>query len=315
MIDIAIIGGGPAGLTAGLYAARGGIKNVLLFENGMHGGQITASSEIENYPGQIDVVSGMELTRNWFAQGEKFGLKSEFDGVAKVRKTGDFFTIATENGKTHEARAVIFATGSVPMRAGFADEEKFIGRGISTCATCDGFFYRNKDVIVIGGGNAALEEAYYLAKSSGKVYIVHRREEFRAPPATVERVKNTPNIELVLNAKPIACVGDEKGVTGLKVSQNGTERVIEAPGIFLFVGRTAKSEALKTDDNKYICEANDRGEIIVDLRMRTSLAGLFAAGDVRAEAPRQVVCAAGDGATAALSAISYLDEHPITEIR
>ena len=171
MLDLAIIGGGPAGLTAGLYATRGGLKDVVMFEMGMPGGQITGSSEIENYPGQTEVVSGLDLMQNWPAQAMKFGLKHEMNQVSSVTKSNDIFTLTTVDGKTYEAKSVLLATGSVPRKAGFEGEDKFFGRGISTCATCDGFFYKDKEVALIGGGDSALEEAVYLSKICKKVYL------------------------------------------------------------------------------------------------------------------------------------------------
>jgi thioredoxin reductase (NADPH) len=193
MLDLAIIGGGPAGLTAGLYATRGGLKEVTMFEMGMPGGQITGSSEIENYPGQGNVMSGMELMQNWPEQCQKFGLKHEMNQVTNVKKVNDIFEVTTGDGKTVEAKAVLLATGSVPRRAGFKGENEFFGRGISTCATCDGFFYKNKEVALIGGGDSALEEAVYLSKICSKVYLVHRRDTYRAAPSTIEHMKACEN--------------------------------------------------------------------------------------------------------------------------
>ncbi|MDR2151694.1 MAG: FAD-dependent oxidoreductase [Helicobacteraceae bacterium] len=310
MLDLAIVGGGPAGLCAGLYAARGGVKNVVLFEPNMPGGQITQSSEIENYPGQFEVVSGLELMQNWLPQAQKFGLKHEAEEIASVAKNANgSFKLTSAGAKTIEAKAVVFATGSVPKKAGFEGEDEFFGRGVSVCATCDGFFYRGKEVAVIGGGDAALEEAIYLAKTCKKVYLIHRREGFRAAPATIERVKAEPNLELVLNAKPVKILGDaQSGVTGLKVAvESKGERDINAPGVFVFVGRSVKNEPLKTAEGGFICATNDKGEVLVDLKMQTDVEGLFAAGDIRADSPKQVVCAASDGAIAALSAIDYLE--------
>jgi thioredoxin reductase (NADPH) len=178
MLDLAIIGGGPAGLTAGLYATRGGLKNVTMFEMGMPGGQITGSSEIENYPGQGEIMSGMDLMANWPEQAMKFGLKHEMNQVSNVVKEGDIFKVTTADGNIQEAKSVLLATGSVPRRAGFKGENEFFGRGISTCATCDGFFYKGKEVAVIGGGDSAIEEAVYLSKICSKVYLVHRRDTY-----------------------------------------------------------------------------------------------------------------------------------------
>jgi thioredoxin reductase (NADPH) len=308
MLDLAIIGGGPAGLTAGLYATRGGLKNVTMFEMGMPGGQITGSSEIENYPGQTDIMTGMELMESWPKQAMKFGLKHEMQQVSKVRKQGDTFKVELSDGSIQEAKTVLLATGSVPRRAGFKGENEFFGRGISTCATCDGFFYKNKEVALIGGGDAALEEAVYLSKICSKVYLVHRRDTYRAAPSTIEHMKHCENIEEVSNVDVQEVIGDKMGVTGLivKSKTSGETRQLDVPGVFVFVGRDVLSESLKQDDGNYLCEVNEQAEVVVDLKMRTSVPGLYAAGDVRIEAAKQVVCAAADGATAAVDIIEYL---------
>lgn len=308
MLDLAIIGGGPAGLTAGLYATRGGLQNVTMFEKGMPGGQIMDSSEIENYPGQIEVVSGMDLMQSWPEQAMRFGLKHEMNEVSKVTKDGDIFTLTTVDGNTHEAKSVLLATGSVPRRAGFKGEDVLFGKGVSTCATCDGFFYKGKEVAVIGGGDSAIEEAVYLSKMCSKVYLVHRRDTYRAAPSTIEHMKNADNIEEVTNVTVEEVYGDASGVTGLKVKsrENDEIRDIAVPGVFVFVGRDVLNDSLKQDDGSFLCETNEQGEIVVDLRMKTNVAGLYAAGDVRIEAAKQVVCASGDGATAAVDIIEYL---------
>ncbi len=309
ILDCAIIGGGPAGLTAGLYTTRGGLQNVVMFEKGMPGGQITNSSEIENYPGVTGDISGMDLMMPWPEQCKKFGLIHEMVNVTRVSKAGDVFTIHKEDGTTTDAHSVIIATGSRPRLVGYKNEEEFFGRGVSTCATCDGFFYKGKEVVVIGGGDTALEEALYLAKICSKVYLVHRRDEFRSAPNTVKRVKDTQNIELVLNASPDEVYGDNMGVTGLRVKFNdGTTRDIEVPGIFTFVGNDVNNQTLMQEDGNFLCDMNEQGEVIVDLSMKTSVDGLYACGDMRIQAPKQVVSAAGDGAVASLKVISYVDE-------
>ncbi len=310
MLDLAIIGGGPAGLTAGLYATRGGLKNVTMFEKGMPGGQITQSSEIENYPGVTGEITGMDLMMPWPQQCQKFGLKHEMIEVTQVsRNSAGNFIVSLGDGTTQEALSVIVCTGSTPRRAGFTGEDTFFGRGVSTCATCDGFFYKGKEVVVIGGGDTALEEALHLAKICSKVYLVHRRDTFRAAPNTVKRVENTKNIELVLNASPKEVYGDEMGVTGITVVLGeGSVRDIEVPGVFTFVGNDVNNGVLQQDDGTFLCEMSERGEVMVTLSMATSTPGLYAAGDMRIEAPKQVVSAAGDGAVAALQVIAYVDE-------
>ncbi len=305
MLDLAIIGGGPAGLTAGLYATRGGLKDVVMYEMGLPGGQITQSSEIENYPGFEAPLTGMELMEPWPKQCMRFGLKHEMSEVKRVSKEGEHFLLHLASGDKIEAKSVIVATGSKPKRAGIKGEDTYYGRGVSNCATCDGFFYKDREVVVIGGGDTALEEALYLANICSKVYLVHRRDSFRASPHTVERVKANSKIELVLNSVVDEILGDESGVTGVDIiSKEGTKRHIEVPGVFIFVGMDVQNQVLKQEDGSFLCEVNEWGEVIVDLSMNTSVEGLYAAGDIRIEAPKQVVCAASDGAIAALQVVA-----------
>jgi len=311
MLDCAIIGGGPAGLTAGLYATRGGLKNVTMFETGMPGGQITQSSEIENYPGFFEHdKTGMDFMDGWQKQCFHFGLKHEMKKVEKVAKAGKHFTVTLEGGESVEAKTVIVCTGSTPKRAGFKGEDEFFGKGVSTCATCDGFFYKGKPVTVLGGGDTALEEALYLANIASDVYIVHRRDTFRAAPSTIERVTKKENIHLVLDSVVDEVLGDTMGVSSVRVKNVKTDELttLETPGLFVFVGHDVNNGVLKDENGEFICEMNDWGQVKVDLSMRTSVEGLYAAGDVRIEAPKQVVVAAGDGATAALQVISYIQE-------
>ena len=309
ILDCAIIGGGPAGLTAGLYATRGGLENVTMFEKGMPGGQITLSSEIENYPGVTGEITGMDLMMPWPEQCQKFGLKHDMAEVSRISKKDNVFTITKSDGTSIQAYSAIVCTGSSPRRAGFTGEEEFFGKGVSTCATCDGFFYKGKEVAVIGGGDTALEEALYLAKICTKVYLIHRRDTFRSAPNTIKRVQENEKIELVLNSVPDEVYGDASGVNGIKVkNKEGELRDIAVPGVFTFVGNNVNNQTLLQEDGTFLCDMNEQGQVIVDLSMKTSVPGLYAAGDMRIEAPKQVVSAAGDGAVAALSAISYVDE-------
>lgn len=310
MIDLAIIGGGPAGLTAGLYATRGGLKNVIMYEKGMPGGQITSSSEIENYPGISVVTDGISFMAPWSEQCTRFGLKIEMKSVERVEKISNGFCLHFEDGSKQEAKCVIVCTGSKPRRAGIKGENEFFGRGVSTCATCDGFFYKGKEVAVLGGGNTAIEEALYLSEICSKVYLIHRRDEFRAAPNSVERAKKCEKIEFVLNAVVDEILGDSSGVTGLRLTyKDGKTRQIEVPGIFVFVGLDVLNNVLSDNNGGFICEMTPQGNVKVNLKMQTSLPGLWACGDLRQDAPKQVVCAAGDGAVAALDVIEYLRNH------
>ncbi len=310
MLDLAIIGGGPAGLTAGLYASRGGLKSVTMFEKGMPGGQITGSSEIENYPGISDVMSGLDMMQNWPEQCMRFGMKHSMEEVSRISKRDDgVFEVFLLGDKMVEAKSVIVCTGSTPRRAGIKGEDNFFGRGVSTCATCDGFFYKDKEVAVLGGGDTALEEALYLANICSRVYLVHRRDEFRASPVTVEKVKKNDKIELILNSVVDEIYGDNSGVNGVKISdKEENKRDLEVPGIFVFVGMNVNNQVLMQEDGKPLCKLSENGNVVVDLKMKTSVAGLFAAGDLRIDASKQVVCAAGDGATAGIQALEYVHE-------
>jgi len=309
MLDLAIIGGGPAGLSAGLYATRGGLKNVVMFEKGMPGGQITSSSEIENYPGSPEILSGLDFMASWPEQCMRFGLKHAMEEVTRISKNDDgTFHIALSGGRSERAKSVIVCTGANPKRANFEGESEFFGRGVSTCATCDGFFYKNKEVIALGGGDTALEEALYLSHICSKVYLVHRRDTFRASPSTVEKVKNNPKIELVLNASVKRAYGDKMGLNGLIILDNaGNERDIAVPGVFVFVGMNVNNAILKQEDGTFLCDTDENGNVVVDLTMKTSIKGLFAAGDIRIQASKQVICAAGDGATAGIQALEYVN--------
>ena len=280
MLDLAIIGGGPAGLSAGLYATRGGLKNVVMFEKGEPGGQITSSSEIENYPGQkAPGESGFDFMSTWWKQCSAFGLVHKWANVVGVRKNSDgSFEILLEGGKSEQAKAVIVATGSTPRRAGFKGEDEFFGKG-----------------------------ALYLANICSKVYLIHRRDEFRAAPTTVEKARKNEKIEFITSATVKEALGDKMGLTKIVLDTKNGERVLDVPGIFTFVGLNVNNEILKDENGKFICEMADGGQVKTNLKMQTSLKGLFVAGDIREDAPKQVIVAAGDGAVAALSAMSYIE--------
>ncbi|AFI06151.1 thioredoxin-disulfide reductase [Helicobacter cetorum] len=311
MLDLAIIGGGPAGLSAGLYATRGGVKNVVLFEKGMPGGQITGSSEIENYPGVKEILSGLDFMQPWQEQCFRFGLKHEMVAIQRVSKKDSHFVVYAEDGKTFEAKSVIIATGGSPKRTGIKGESEFWGKGVSTCATCDGFFYKNKEVAVLGGGDTAVEEAIYLANICKKVYLIHRRDGFRCAPITLEHAKKNDKIEFLTPYVVEEIKGDNAGVSSLSIKNTATNetRELVVPGIFVFVGYDVNNAVLKQEDGSMLCKCDEYGSMVVDLSMKTDVEGLFAAGDIRIFAPKQVVCAASDGATAALGAISYLENH------
>jgi thioredoxin reductase (NADPH) len=264
---------------------------------------------VENYPGIKEVVTGMDLMAPWPEQCMRFGLKHAMVEVLRVSRRDDgVFSLALGDGDTVEAASVIVCTGGTPRKAGFKGEEEFFGRGVSTCATCDGFFYRDKEVAVVGGGDTALEEALYLAEICSKVTVIPRRDEFRAAPSTVKRAQENPKIAFITNAVVEEVYGDAMGVQGLKVKKRDSGEVIDlpVPGVFVFVGYDVNNDVLKQEDGTFLCDVNEWGQVVVDLSMRTSVPGLYAAGDIRIEAPKQVVCAAGDGATGALQALEYV---------
>lgn len=304
--DVAIIGGGPAGLTAGLYAARGAAKTIV-FERAMPGGQITTTDHVENYPAFPEGVSGQKLGELMSEQTQKAGAEIamfvEISSLERNQDTG-IFTLVSDY-ETYEAKSVILATGSVPRKLGIKGEAEYTGRGVSWCATCDANFYREKVVIVIGGGDAAIEEALYLSKFASKVIIVHRRDEFRATACIVARAQQNEKIEFALSRIPVEIRGDGSKVTGLVTqSTKGQEDlVIAADGIFEFVGVDPVNEVAKM-----LAPLNDRGYIAVDHSGRTGVPGLFSAGDITDAPLKQVVTAAGQGAAAAFEALHYLED-------
>ena len=306
--DIAIIGGGPAGLTAGLYAARG-LVNTVIFEKQMPGGQIATTERVENYPAFPDGIGGMELGNLMSTQAGNYGAQLEmFVTVTTLTRLDDgAFKLETDNNEVWTAQSVILAAGAVPMKLGIPGEAQYTGRGVSWCATCDAGFFKEKVIAVIGGGNAALEEAQYLTKFASKVYLVHRRDEFRASAIEVERVRSHEKIELVLSSTPEEIIGNGDKVTGLRVKSatDGSERTLAVDGIFEFVGVNPVNELVSelvdtSATGGYIAVANDNSV--------AGVPGLFVAGDLTDSTLKQVVSAAGSGATAAFSALKYLDE-------
>jgi thioredoxin reductase (NADPH) len=230
--------------------------------------------------------------------------------VDRVSKTGEHFTLTLEGGERVEAKTVIVGTGSTPKRTGIKGESELWGRGVSTCATCDGFFYKGQSVAVLGGGDTALEEAHYLSNICAEVNLIHRRDEFRASPSTVDRVKRTENINMITSTIIEEMEGDMMGVTGLRLKDLKTDESynLKVPGVFIFAGHDVNNAVLKDKSGEFICDINDWGQVIVDLNMKTSVKGLFATGDMRIDAPKQVVSAAGDGSIAALQVIAYIQE-------
>jgi thioredoxin reductase (NADPH) len=299
--DVIIIGGGPAGLAAGLYAARAGLKSLLL-ERGIFGGQIVNARLVENYPGFPEGISGTELGEFMHQQATKYGLETLTTEVTGVR-TGSAYEVSTTEGSI-QAESIIIAAGSEYRKLDVAGEERLSGRGVSYCATCDGFFFRDRDVAVVGGGDTAITDALELAQHCGKVYIIHRRDQLRATKALQEKVFSQPKIELVWNSVVDEIVGD-KMLKSLRLRnvKTGQPSDLEVDGIFVAVGLKPNSQAFSQ-----LVTLDEAGFIVTDEMMRTSVPGIFAAGDIRHNSFRQVITAAGDGAAAAMSAFKFVRE-------
>ena len=296
--DIAVIGGGPAGYTAALYASRAG-RTVVLFEKGSAGGQMGVTSTIENYPG-YESVDGFTLAVKMEAQARAAGaeiVSAEVTGMTD----GEQKTVRTTAGE-YEAGAVIIATGARPRKLGVAGEAEYTGRGVSYCATCDGGFFRKKTVVVCGGGETALEDAAYLSNICENVIIVHRRDEFRASKYSVDKIKAKSNVTLKLGAVVSEVIGDGRRVCGVRlIYTDGREETVDTSGVFIAVGRVPE-----TDVFDGLVERDGGGYIVAGEDTKTSCGGIFAAGDVRTKALRQIVTAASDGAVAARSAEEWL---------
>ena len=305
MYDVVIVGAGIAGLTAAIYATRAG-KSVLVLEGKTYGGQIINTFQIENWPGDYG-VSGVDLMQKIYKQATKLGAEVEFEEVAAIEKTATGFVVKTED-EEYAAGAVILAVGSEDKKLGLASEEKFTGRGVSYCATCDGAFYKEKKVAVIGGGNTALYDALYLADIASKVYLVHRRNEFRGDEVLVERLRGKSNVEFVLGYVPEEILGDKK-VTGIKLMPSGKVTGIkdgtkmDVDGVFVAVGKSPMTEKFAE-----LVELDAGGYIKAAENCVTSCPGVFVAGDCRTKDIRQLVTAAADGAVAAEEAIKYLNK-------
>ena len=305
MYDVVIIGAGIAGLTAAIYVRRSN-KTVLVLEGQAYGGQIINTLQIENWPGDYG-VSGVDLMQKIYKQATELGAEVEFEEVEVVEKVGEDFVIKTEDGE-YKAGAVILAVGAEDKKLGIEREMELTGRGVSYCATCDGAFYKGKNVAVIGGGNTALYDAVYLADIADKVYVVHRRDKFRGDAVLVEKLKRKENVEFVLGYVPEQILGDDK-VAGVKLVPSGkvdsvtSERTLDVDGVFVAIGKkpaTEKfAELVKLDENGYIVASED---------CKTSCDGVYVAGDCRTKDIRQLVTAAADGAVAADAAVNYLSK-------
>ena len=298
MYDVLIVGSGPAGMTAAIYAARMNLK-VCVLEKSAPGGAMVNTSKIENYPGYSS-IDGATLSMNMFEQMMGLGIDFVGDDCQEIIKEGDTFKVVTSFG-SYESKTVIYATGTRHKKLNVTNEEKFSGYGISWCAVCDGSFYKEKEICVVGGGNSALEEAIYLANIANKVYLIHRRDSFRADPIIVNELKEKANVEFVLNSQIVEFIGDKKLEKVLVRNINtNEERLVEVEGCFEFVGQDPANEPLKNLD-----VVNEKGYVLVDSQLETKVKGLFAAGDIIDKDVRQIVTAVNDGAIAALGASRY----------
>lgn len=301
-IKCLIIGSGPAGYTAGIYAARANLSPVV-YEGFTPGGQLTTSTDIDNFPGYPEGISGVDMMADLRKQAERFGTDVRSGIVTKVDFSSRPFKVEIDGEKQIEAQSVIVSTGAAARYLGLESETRFRGMGVSACATCDGFFYRGQDVVVVGGGDTACEEASYLASICKKVYMVVRKDYLRASKAMQERVAATPNIEILFNHNVAEVLGDDSGVTGVMLTDDkGQNRKIDVTGMFLAIGHTPNTDIFKqwldTDDAGYIKTEG--------VSSKTNIAGVFAAGDVRDPIYRQAIVAAASGCVAALDCEKFL---------
>jgi len=305
--QIIIIGSGPAGYTAAIYAARANLAPLLIASSVEAGGELMKTTEVDNYPGFPEGIMGPDLMTNMQKQAERFGTEIVLDDVVKLELEGEIKRVTLGNGDVHEALAVIFATGSAYRKLGLEDEERMSGQGVSWCATCDGFFFRQKTIAVVGGGDSAMEEATFLTKFADKVYLIHRKDSFRASKVMQERAFNDPKIEVLWN-KEVAHIYGDQLVTGIGLidTVDGAETTLDVSGLFIAIGADPRTHLVHGQ-----LDLTAEGTIAVDGRSsRTNLTGVFAAGDVIDPTYRQAVTAAGSGTVAALDAEHYLASLP-----
>jgi thioredoxin reductase (NADPH) len=301
--DIVIIGGGPAGLTAGLYTSRAQLKT-LLVERMIMGGQVMTTTKVENYPGFPGGIDGPDLMIRFQEHCQEFGLQIEYGEVENIFERGGE-RIVVVDGNEVRARAVIIATGAEPRKLGVPGEQELVGRGVSYCATCDGAFFRNVEIAIVGGGDTAVEEALFLTRFASKVYLLHRRDQLRATKVLQERLFTNDKVEVIWNTGVLRVEGDASGVKAveLKDAVTGERRSLPITGLFIAIGVTPKAHFLAD-----ILKLDDEGYILTDGECRTSMPGVFAAGDVRKKILKQIATAVGDGAVAAIMAEKYLED-------
>lgn len=299
--QLAIVGGGPGGLTAGLYASRARIDTVLI-EKGAAGGQVLITDWIDNYPGFPEGLSGFDLSDKMVAQAKRFGLEEISATVASMDLEGDVKKVYFDNGEELLARAVIIATGARPNKLNVPGEKELTGKGVSYCGTCDGPFYRDMSIAVVGGGDTAVQEAVFLTKFAKNVTIIHRRDELRAAPIIQEQAFENPKINFQCDSEVIAIEGDSAVESLLVKHTDGTEESLPFEGVFVLIGTTPNNEMLPLEQLEH-----DNGFVVTDCMMRTNLSGVMAIGDIRHYSVRQAIAAAGDGAVAEKAVEHYLD--------
>ncbi|MDN4473871.1 thioredoxin-disulfide reductase [Demequina zhanjiangensis] len=304
--NLIIVGSGPAGYTAAIYAARAGFQPLVIAGSITAGGALMNTTEVENFPGFVEGIQGPELMEVLQAQAERFGAEVLFDDATELSLEGPVKTVVTGMGKTYSAKAVILATGSAYRELGLEDEKRLSGKGVSWCATCDGFFFRDQDVVVVGGGDSAVEEATFLTRFARKVYMVHRRDELRASKIMADRAKADPKIEFVWDSQVVGLEGDAK-LSSVRIAnvKSGEESTLEATGLFVAIGHIPRSELVKG-----VVDTDEGGYVLVDGRTTaTNVDGVFACGDLVDNRYRQAITAAGSGCAAALDAQHWLDAH------
>ncbi len=302
MYDLIIVGGGPGGLSAAIYAMRAAQKTVLI-EKSAPGGQVNLSDEVENYPG-IKHISGAELSMNFIEHARSYGLEEISEEVTAVEPGLEYHTVRLADNRALETHAVILATGGSPRKLAIPGEEANYGKGVSYCAVCDGFFFRGKQVIVVGGGDSACEEALYLAKLASKVYLVHRRDALRASMILQQRVKSDCNIEVLWNTVLTEIKAGDQGVNAVALRDTQTSETRDMPidGVFVFIGFVPNNQLVPAG-----IRLNSEGFVITDDKCETNIPGIFAVGDVRQRYARQIVLAAGDGCLAALASAHFVE--------
>jgi thioredoxin reductase (NADPH) len=306
--DLIIVGGGPGGFSAGIYAMRAALKTVLI-EKGAPGGQMTLSGEVENYPG-IERIGGPELSMQFHQHALSYGLEMVVSEVKEVEPGLGYHSVHLDDGSVLKAYAVILGTGGSSHKLNIPGEAEYYGQGVSYCAVCDGFFFRNKTVVVIGGGDSAAEESLYLAKLAKQVYMVHRRDALRASKILQQRIKAECKIEMVWDSVPVAINANEQGVSSIELKnvKTGQQQDLPTDGVFIFVGFSPNNQLVPSG-----IQMNANGYVVTDDKCGTNIPGIYVIGDLRQKYARQIVIAASDGCTAALAAAHYVENKKAAE--